>query len=136
MAPPTESPLGMSPLSRMRSMSRSEYSPIPFCVMLETQPSPPSGSGPPVKRWLAMMPPRILRGLWHSAQWRSVHQIGAAIPLRRLGRVGLERLAVEEQEFPAAERAPDREVDRQIVVAHPALHRRQRLEIAEQVAHV
>src|SRR5262249_15247582 len=45
-------------------------------------------------------------------------------------------LAVEEQELPAAELAPDVERESDVVVAHLALHRRQRLEVGEQVAQV
>src|ERR1700709_824766 len=51
-------------------MSFSLQSPSPFGVMFGTQPSP-SGLGPPAKRLSAIMPPRKLRGLWHSAQWPS-----------------------------------------------------------------
>ena len=63
-----------------------------------------------------------------------VDQIGAAIPGRALRGIGLERLAVEEQEFPAAERAADVEWKRHIVRLRLLLHRRQRLQIGEQVA--
>src|SRR6185312_4034111 len=65
--PPAVSPSGVCPVSRKYAMSFALHSPSPFCVMFGTQPSP-SGLGPPAKRLSAMMPPRKLRELWHSAQ--------------------------------------------------------------------
>src|SRR5262249_58791173 len=70
------------------------------------------------------------------AMARAVDQVSAAIPLRRLGCVGPELLTVEKKKLPASEHAADLEMERQVVVAHLALHRRQRLEVGEEVAHV
>ena len=79
---------------------------------------------------------QVARRVALRAMARPVDQIGAAIPLRILRCIGPERLAVEEQQLPAAQRAADVERERHVVVAHPALHRRQRLEIGEQVAQI
>src|SRR4029077_15543302 len=61
----------------------------------------------------------------------AVDQIGATLPPRRFGGIGLECTAVEIEEFPAAEQAADLEIKRQVVVVRLALDRRQRLEIGE-----
>src|SRR5262245_51626048 len=66
---------------------------------------------------------------------RTVDEISAAIPRRRLGRVGLELLPVEKEEFPASEHTADLEMERQIVAARLALRRRQCLEVGEEIAH-
>ena len=70
------------------------------------------------------------------AMARPIDQIGAAIPGRALGGFRLERLAVEEQELPAAERTADIERKRHVVGLRLRLYRRQRFQIGEQVAHV
>src|SRR5262249_48854710 len=70
------------------------------------------------------------------AMARTVDEISAAIPRCWLGRVGLELLPVEKKKFPASEHAADLEMERQVVVARLALHRRQCLEVGEDVAHV
>src|SRR5262249_21092228 len=61
------------------------------------------------------------------AMARTVDEISAAIPRPRLGRVGLELLPVEKQEFPASEHMADLKMEREVVAARLALHRRQRL---------
>ena len=83
------------------------------------------------------MPPRKLRGLWHSAQWpETVDEIGAAIPRRRMRGVRRERLAVHEQPFPDADIAADVEWKRHVVIARLARHRRQRLQVGKEIADV
>src|SRR5262252_10553688 len=78
----------------------------------------------------------VARAVALRAMARAVDQISAAIPRRRFGGVGLELLAVEEKKFPASEHRAELEIERQVVVARLALHRRQRLEIGKQIAHV
>src|SRR4051794_28477930 len=63
----------------------------------------------------------------------TVDEIGAAIPLRRAARVRHERLAVQKQKFPSAERAADVERKRHVMAGRLAVHRRQRLQIGEEV---
>ncbi|MFN9943356.1 MAG: hypothetical protein ACK56I_28180, partial [bacterium] len=70
------------------------------------------------------------------AMARPFDQVGAAVQLRALRGVRLERLAVEEGELPQAEAAADVEREGQRVVTHPALHRRQRLDVGEQVSQI
>src|SRR5262249_38719952 len=70
------------------------------------------------------------------AMARTVDEISAAIPRPRLGRVGLELLPVEKQDFPASEHMADRKREREVVAARLALPRRQRLKVGEEVAHV
>src|SRR5262249_57708327 len=70
------------------------------------------------------------------AMARTVDEISTAIPRRRLGRVGLELLPVEKKKFPASEHAADLVMERQVVAARLALHRRQCLEVGEEIAHV
>src|SRR5262249_60609606 len=65
-----------------------------------------------------------------------VDQIGAAIELRRLGRVWLELLAVQKKEFPHCKHAADLEIEWGVVLGRLALYRRQRLEIGKKIAHV
>src|SRR5215216_5837821 len=67
---------------------------------------------------------------------RTVGQVGAAIPHRGLARIWLERLAVEEQELPPAEGAADVERERHVVRLGLVLHRRKRLQMRKEVAHV
>ena len=78
----------------------------------------------------------IPRAVAFRAMAKTVHEIGAAIPLRRMRGIGAERLAVHEQEFPHADIAADVERKRHVVVARFARDRRQRLQIGEEVAHV
>src|SRR5262249_57360436 len=78
----------------------------------------------------------IARAVTLGAMAWSIDEIRAAIPLVRLGGIGLEPLPVEKKEFPAAEHAADLEIERQVVLARLAFHRRQRLEIGKKIAHV
>ena len=70
------------------------------------------------------------------AMAKTVHEISAAIPLRRMRGIGAERPVVHEQEFPHADIAADVERKRHVVVAHFACDQRQRLQVSEEVAHV
>src|ERR1019366_7396403 len=79
---------------------------------------------------------RVARRVTFRAVAGAVDQVSAPIPLRRSRRIGLERLAIEKQQLPEAERAPNVEWKRQIVIAHTPRHWRQRLEIGEQIAQI
>ena len=136
MEPPTESPSGVLPVSSRYAMSLSEYSFRPLLRDVR-DPALAFRIGPAGKALRRDdTAERIARRMAFGAMAGAVHQIGAAIPLRGFRCVGLERLAVEEQKLPAAERAPHVEGKRHVVVAHAALHGRQRLDVGEQVAHV
>src|SRR5262249_34139657 len=78
----------------------------------------------------------VARAVALRAMARAIDQISAAIPRRRLERVGLKLLTVEKKKFPASEHGAKLEIERKVVITHLALHRRQRLEIGKQVAHV
>jgi hypothetical protein len=67
---------------------------------------------------------------------RAVDEIGSAVPLRRCRWVGRERLAVEIQQFPQTETAANIEREGEVVVAHLARDRRQRLQVSEKVAQI
>ena len=67
---------------------------------------------------------------------KTVDEIGAANPRGRMRALCDKRFAVEKQQFPHADRAPDVERKRQIVIAHPALNRRKRLQISEKIPDV
>src|SRR5262249_61174448 len=56
----------------------------------------------------------IARAVTLGAMAWSIDEIRAAIPLVRLGGIGLEPLPVERKEFPAAEHAADLEIERQV----------------------
>src|SRR5262249_6420180 len=77
----------------------------------------------------------IARAVALRAMARAVDQVSAAIPLRRLGCVGPELLTIEKKKLPSSEHAADLEMERQGVVAHLALHRRQPLEVGGQGGH-
>src|SRR5262245_8366046 len=64
----------------------------------------------------------IARAVAFRAVTRTVNEVGPAIPLGQLGRIGLERAAVEEQKFPYTENAAKLELEAQIVVARLALN--------------
>jgi hypothetical protein len=66
----------------------------------------------------------------------AVDEIGAPIPFRRPRSVRRQWLAIEEQEFPAADQSADIERKGEVVVAYPARHRRQGLDVGEEVADV
>src|SRR5262249_56780394 len=68
----------------------------------------------------------VARAVALRAMARAVDQISAAIPRRRLERVGLELLTVEKKKFPASEHRAELEIERQGVVTHPCLQRRER----------
>ena len=75
-------------------------------------------------------PPSNPRGVWHSPQWPGpLHQIGAAIDAVARRRVGHEGLAVDVEELPEAEAAPDVEREGQFVRLAGVGDRRQRVEI-------
>src|SRR5262245_8306675 len=67
---------------------------------------------------------------------RSVDEVSAAIPLRGLGRIGDERLAVEKQQLPETDGAANVEWKRHIVVADFSGHRRQSFQVGEEIAQV
>ena len=116
-SPPTLSPSGVLPVSSSSAMSFSDQSPSACWVMFGIQPSP-SGVGTAGEALACDDAAKeIARRMTFGAVARPVDQIGAAIPRRVLVGSGCERLAVEEQEFPAAERAADVERKRHVVVA-------------------
>src|SRR5271170_3660925 len=79
---------------------------------------------------------KIARAVTFGAVSRSVHQISAAIPFRRLRRIGLKRPAVEEQQLPAADQAANVEWKPQVVLSHAARHWRQSFQIGKKIAYV
>ena len=83
------------------------------------------------------MPPRdVTRAVALGAVRRGVHQIGAAVPRRRLRGVGTEGLFVEEQKLPPADEAADVERERHLMGGGTALRGRQRAQISEEIARV
>src|SRR5262249_60228811 len=101
-----------------------------------TPPVPACGGGPAGKALARDDTVEAIAGaVALRAMARTVDEISAAIPQRRLGRVGLELLPVEKEEFPASEHAADLEMERQVVAARPSFHRRRSLEGGEEIAH-
>src|SRR5262249_8481010 len=78
----------------------------------------------------------IARAVALGAMAKAVHEIGAAIPGWRPSLIRNQEAAVEEQQFPDADIPPDVERKRQIVVAHLACTRGQRLQVGEEIADV
>src|SRR5207245_11598106 len=70
------------------------------------------------------------------AMTKAVHEIGAAIPLRRAPGVCGERLAVHEQHFPDADVAPDVERKRTVMIAHFAADLGKRFQISKEIADI
>src|SRR6185437_16717121 len=71
----------------------------------------------------------ISRAVTLGAVAEAVDEIGAAVPPHRSCRVRPEGPVVHEQQFPDPDIAPDVERKPYVVIAHPAGHWRQRLQI-------
>ena len=137
---PTEVAVGVMPEARdVRDVALASSPPRPVScgVMFGTQPAAlrvrPAGKAPLRRRWRRARCARC-----------GIRRNGPA-PRRDRRRGSSSRssagpaantLAVEEGELPQAEAAPDVEGERQVVVAHPALHRRQGLHEGEEVAQI
>src|SRR5262249_39653407 len=76
---------------------------------------------------------QITRRVTFAAVTCATHQIGAAIPWRRLCWIEGESLAVEEQELPNSENSANIKRKRQGVVAYLAGNRRQGFQVGEQI---
>ena len=79
---------------------------------------------------------RVARAVAFGAMARTVDQIGASVPLRRLRRVRHERAAVEIQKLPQADQPANVERKADLVAVRAAGDRRQRLQISKQIARV
>ena len=104
--------------------------------MLGTHPLP-DRSGPPAKRLSALdRAEDVARAVAFGAVAGAVDQIGAAVPLRRFAGIRRERLAVNEQEIPAANQPAPTEWQRQLVRRRLASDYGQRVQIGEQITRV
>jgi len=108
---------------------------MPFWVMFGTQPSPSDWAR---RRALCSddAAQKIARAVAFGAMAKTVDEIGAAIPRRGARLVWHEQTVVERTALPDADIAADVEGERQIVIAHPARHLRQRLQPGEEIADI
>src|SRR5262249_34014679 len=78
----------------------------------------------------------IARAVALRAMAKSVDEIGAAIPRRRMPGICSKWLAVQKQPFPDSDRTANVERKWQLMGAHSPLHRRERHEVGEEIADV
>src|SRR6185437_1042467 len=81
-------------------------------------------------------PERVLGTVAGAAVAEAFHEIGAAIPLRRLPRVRLERARLEEEGVPSGDGFAHRERPRKVRRLRRLLHRRDRIEVRLDREHV